>query len=311
MIESPGRPDACLVIADVRALVSATRTEVAGTEVAGDNAARRRVHLPLIRGDERGRPGLLVQVALITVFLFAYDALRNLAPGRTSLALSNASRVLRLERSVGLSPEHALNAWISGHHTIGLAASTFYDSAHYFVTIPLLVLVYVRFPGSYRRLRDVLVVTNGVGLLGFWLFPLAPPRMLAGFHDTVALTHALGGWSTAISSQADEYAAMPSLHVGWALWVLLATLTITRGMKHRRPLVILAGAHVVITVLVIFSTANHYLLDAVAGALCLVSAAILVRGARALMGRWRDRQLASPSQAVSPHDRPDREVVRV
>lgn len=262
-----------------------------------------RLRLPLVRGDERGRPGLLVQVALITIFLIAYDALRNLAPGRTSVALSNAHRVLHAERAAGISPEHALNTWLNGHHGLALAAATFYDSAHYFVTIPLLIAVYVRFPGSYRRLRDVLVVTNAVGLLGFWLFPLAPPRMLAGFHDTVALTHALGGWSTTISSNADEYAAMPSLHVGWALWVLLATVMVTRGSRHRRPLVAVASAHVLVTVLVILATGNHYLLDAVAGALCLASAALLVRGARLLLGRWRDRRLAAPSAAVSPLDK--------
>lgn len=279
------------------------------TEVARSRRGRL-PHLPLIHGDERGRPGLLVQVALIWIFLYAYDALRSLAPGRTSLALANAHHVLNLEHSAGFSPEHWLNSWLNGHHTIGLTSGVFYDSAHYFVTIPLLVLVYLRFPGSYRRLRDILVVTNGVGLLGFWLFPLAPPRMLAGFHDTVALTHALGGWSTTISSNADEYAAMPSLHVGWALWVLVATVTITKGMKHRRPLIVLAGAHVSLTVLVILATANHYLLDAVAGALCLLSAAVLVHYGRLFVGRWRDRQLTAPSDAVSPLDVPVAAVAR-
>lgn len=237
--------------------------------------------LPLVRGDERGRPGLLGQIAVITVLLLAYDALRNLAPGRTARAFANAAHVLGAEGRLGIDVERGLNGAVAAHHGLALALSTFYDSGHYLVTLPLLVAVYVWRPRHYRGLRDVLALTNVVGLIGFAAYPLAPPRMLAGYVDTVAVTHALGGWGTTISTEANEYAAMPSLHVAWALWCLLVAWQVTRRPLWRA----LAVAHVVLTVVVIVGTANHYVLDAVAGAACLAAAAALVVAAGRLTVR--------------------------
>lgn len=258
------------------------------------------MRLPLVRSDPRGRPALLGQVAVLTVFLVAYDELRNLAPGRSGAAFDHAHRVLRSEGHLRIDVEHTLNIALAAHHHLALWASTYYDSAHYLVTLPLLALVYVRHPGHYRWLRDTLVVTNAVGLLGFALYPLAPPRMLPGYVDTVAVTGALGGWAHTIATNANELAAMPSLHAAWALWCLLVAVRVTRRWWLRG----LATLHVAVTGGVIVGTGNHYLLDAVAGAVCLGLAACVVQvlrpgsDERDLTGGPAAEQL--PAQAPRP-----------
>jgi len=252
--------------------------------------------LPLVRSDPRGRPGLLLQVALITAFLIAYDALRNLAPGRFGLAHAHATSVLALEGHLHLDAEHAVNDWVAARHLLALVASTFYDSAHYLITLPLLALVYVRCPEHYRRVRDVLVVTNVVGLIGFAAYPLAPPRFLPGYHDTVLETQALGGWGKTIATEANEYAAMPSLHEGWALWCVVVAFTVTASWWLRA----LALTHAAVTLVVIVGTGNHYVLDAVAGGGCLAVALVVVWGAR-VVRRQRGRPDALPPvAAVAP-----------
>lgn len=219
----------------------------------------------------RARPALLGQVAVVGLFVLAYDRLRALAPGRSMLAFADSTRVLRCEWVLHLDPEHALNAWLASRHTLALLASTYYDTAHFLVSLPLLAVVYVRSPAQYRWLRNVLALTNALALLGFAFFPLAPPRMLPGYVDTVAVTHALGGWGTSLSTQADELAAMPSLHTAWALWCALAVFALTR----RRWVRGLAIAHVALTVLVILGTGNHYLADVIAGAACLILSTLI------------------------------------
>jgi hypothetical protein len=253
--------------------------------------------VPWLRRDRRGRPGLVGQVALVTIFLMAYDSVANLARGRVGHAFTNAGRVLRIEATLHLDPEHALNAWVARHHAIALAASTFYDSAHYVVTMSVLVLIYARRPAAYRRLRDVFVVANTVGLLGFWLFPLAPPRMLPGYVDTVAVTGALGGWAHTVASNANEFAAMPSLHLAWALWCAVAVFDLTRRRRARRLVV----AHVVATVLVILGTANHYVLDAAAGAGCLLVSVLVVRAVARLRARGRPIRTRRALTRSEPH----------
>jgi len=140
-----------------------------------------------------------------------------------------------------------------------------------------------RRPGPYRMFRNCLVVINLIGFVVFWLYPLAPPRMLgsAGFVDVVAVRHAVGAWSSgALASQANELAAMPSLHMAWAVWCSLAV----RSITSRRTVRMAAWAYPVVTALVVIATANHYLLDVVAG---VATAVVSV-----LIATWIERRRA-------------------
>jgi hypothetical protein len=232
--------------------------------------------------------------------LWVYDALSNLAPLRLQSALAHAGAIMHLEQTLHLDPEHALDRWLAGHHTLGLLVSDYYDNAHFVVTLALLVLLWWRGAELYRPLRNSLVVVNLIAFVVFWRYPVAPPRMLAGFTDVVASTHAIGSWhSGALASHADELAAMPSLHIAWAAWCSLAVWRLSK----RRWLRVTAVAYPCITSFAVLATANHFVLDIFAGLATLALALALlalaervrlparapllarVRGARAPRGR--------------------------
>jgi hypothetical protein len=205
-----------------------------------------------------------------------YDAVTGLAPLREALALHHGRAVLGLERSLDLDPELSFNHWLSGHHALGVIASYYYDNAHFVVTFGLLAWLWWRRADIYRPLRSSLVAINVLGLAVFWLYPVAPPRMLAGdgFTDVIASSHTFGSWHTgSLAADADQLAAMPSLHIAWAAW---CALVLWRATDHRsvRGLALLYPC---LTAIVVLATGNHYLLDVLAGLATFIVAVALVR----------------------------------
>jgi hypothetical protein len=227
---------------------------------------------------------------VIVWLCWVYDAINNLAPLRLHVALAHARGVLHLEQSLGLDPELSLDRWLAGHHTLGLLLSLYYDNAHFIVTLGLLGWLWWKRADIYRPLRNALVVVNLLGFAVFWLYPVAPPRMLPGFTDVVASTHAFGGWHTGVlASQANQLAAMPSLHIAWAVWCTLALWRISQ----RRWVRGLAVLYPCVTAVAVLATGNHFLLDIVGGllaigtAVAIVSLASRLRGATAAGARTR------------------------
>jgi hypothetical protein len=201
----------------------------------------------------------------------------NLAPLRLHAALVHGRGLLSFEGSLGIDPEHALDRWLSAHHSLGLIVSDYYDNAHFIFTITLLVWLWWRRSDVYRPLRSALVLVNLLAFVVFWLYPVAPPRMLHGFSDVVAATHAIGSWHTgALASHANELAAMPSLHIAWALWFAVAIWKVS----ERRLVRALAALHVMVTVAAVLATGNHYVIDVFAGAGVMALAFVLVALAR-------------------------------
>jgi hypothetical protein len=208
-----------------------------------------------------------------------YDGVTNLAPLRLAPALAHAGGVLRLEQSLHLDPERALDRWLAGHHTLGLAISDYYDNAHFIVTLSLLGWLWWRRAELYRPLRNSLVLMNLIAFAVFWLYPVAPPRMLRGFTDVVASTGAVGSWHTGpLASHADELAAMPSLHIAWAAW---CTLVLWR-LSKRRWVRAVAVLYPCLTAFAVLSTGNHFVLDILAGLATMALAVLSVEAAR----RW-------------------------
>ena len=220
------------------------------------------------------------------MFLWAYDAINNLNPVRHAVALAHGSSLMRIELRTHLDPELALNRWLASHVALGRLVGDYYDTAHFVVTLTLLGWIWWRHAPRYRMLRNALIGINVIGFAIFWLFPVAPPRMLSsfGFVDVVAVTHAVGAWSTsAVASQANEYAAMPSLHMAWALWCAIAVWCVRRDRISR----VAAVAYVVVTGVAVLATANHYFLDVAAG----VATAAVSAGVAAA---WERRRRAAP-----------------
>lgn len=216
-----------------------------------------------------------------------YDVVTGMAPLRQALAVTHGRALLSAERGLGVAPELGLNRWLAAHHTLGVVAAYYYDNAHFVVTFGVLVWLWWRRPDSYRPLRSTLVLVNLIGLAVFWRYPVAPPRMLAqGFTDTVAASHALGSWHTgSLAADADQLAAMPSLHIAWAAWCGLALWRVS----SRRWLRASAVLYPLLTAVVVMATANHYLLDVLAGLATLALAMALVRVAGPVSRRLRAR----------------------
>ena len=237
------------------------------------------------------RPRAGRELALLAALYVAYSAARLLTDPDLGEATANARDLLHVESVLGLDVERGLNQGLSALPVLPLVASYWYSLLHYAVTPAVLVWVYRAHPDRYRVARNSLVIGSALGIAGFALLPTAPPRMLPGYLDTLASTAGSGWWGSDASAPrglgalTNELAAMPSLHVGWAVWCAGVVLLCT----SRRWVRVLAVAYPVLTTLVVVATANHYLLDAVAGvAVIAAGAAVAVRRP----ARWGDPRLA-------------------
>jgi membrane-associated phospholipid phosphatase len=235
------------------------------------------------------RPPLLGELIVILVLVKVYDQVRRLGVAQARPALHNAQDVLAIERWLHLDLELAGNRWLMGHHTMLLIVSWWYQLAHFTVTLAVLGWCYLRRPDAYRGARNALVLTNVVGLVVFYIYPVMPPRLLpgAGYVDSVA---AAGFGSTHTGPvPADQYAAMPSLHLAWAVWT--ASVGMLLLARHRARVLWLLYPAITATVVVI--TANHYVLDVLAGAAVAV-AALLTSRAQITLRRSRTASTQAP-----------------
>ncbi|MFB4315608.1 phosphatase PAP2 family protein [Actinomadura sp. 21ATH] len=231
----------------------------------------RSARLPLPRA--LTAPPLWRELLLIALFYAAYTLTRIvLVQDGTAQAFANADRILGFERAIGIDIELAMNQTLLSVPWLARTANVFYATAHFAVTLGVVVWIYRSRPHDYRWLRTGLMVATGLALAGFWLYPLAPPRFLGdeGFVDPVTALNSLGLYSgDASGSFTNQYAAMPSMHAGWALWCGFALVR----LATRRWLKALGVLYPLTTVAVILATANHYLLDAVAG-IALIAGAL-------------------------------------
>lgn len=214
----------------------------------------------------------LIEVLLIAGLYVAYDASRTLANDNVVKALGRAREVLHLEDGLGLAWEQATNAWLAAHDLLGVIASFWYSSAHYIVTVGVLIWLYTRGRAVYLPARRALAVATMLGLACYLAMPTAPPRMIAGYIDVLKLHANVGWWGADASAPrglgglTNELAAFPSLHAGWSLWVALAVTSATRGSGVRGRIArVLAWAYAATTAVVVVGTANHWTLDVIVG----------------------------------------------
>lgn len=246
---------------------------------------------PLGGSAGRVRPLLLGELVLVTALLVLYDRLRTAAGVRPSVAVAHGWAILDVEGAFHLRWEGALNAWLTGQGLLRALAVDYYQFLHLGVALTVLALCFLRHPDIYRPARNALVLTNLVGLAVFAAYPAAPPRLLphAGFVDSVA---AAGFGTTHGPVLADQYGAMPSLHLAWATWVAVTGFAIARRWTLRGLFV----AHPLLTAVAVVSTANHYLLDVAGGVVLGLVAAwasgLLALGARRSSAGSRGRATA-------------------
>jgi hypothetical protein len=232
--------------------------------------------VPLTR---RLRHGWPLEIVLVLGIYELYDWLRDQVQGPQHLAFEHAKQLVHIERLTGTYVEHAIQQFFLKFHWFISFENIWYGSIHFVMPVVVLVWLYRRAPARYVRWRNVLFVVFGLGLLGFWLYPAMPPRLMParyGFVDTAVKYFGLGKPAPSNNKDAygNLYAAVPSLHLGWSSWCTFALYPQLRRWWSRALLI----AYPFTITLAIVVTGNHWILDAVAGVVATIVAYVIVRG---------------------------------
>lgn len=219
------------------------------------------------------RPGIR-ELALLAGLYLAYSLARDVSSNDPAVAHAHAAAIIAMENPLHLDLEHWLNDVFWSHRATAVVASLYYASAHYVVTPTVLAWMWFRRRDTYVPVRRALVLATATALLVYLLWPATPPRLYGDFHDILASTSNVGWWSQSASAPkglgglTDQLAAMPSMHVGWALWCALTLQQNARWVAVRG----LGWAHLAMTTVVVIGTGNHWTLDALAGAAVMAAA---------------------------------------
>jgi membrane-associated phospholipid phosphatase len=231
---------------------------------------------------------VLRQVTLFGAAYLAYRLVRGLVAADANTAFAHALQLISLERSAHVFVEPSIQAWASGSHFLMVLSSYVYVNAQTTVTVAALAYLYLRHNRNFYFVRNMFMVAMAIALLGYVIFPTAPPRFLPewGFSDSVAdLTGVhVSHTSAAMSALVNPYAAVPSMHVAFALMIGWPLARLVRW----RALRVLWLLYPFLMAFVIVVTANHFIIDAVLGALTAATSAYAAAWmARARPNAWR------------------------
>jgi hypothetical protein len=239
---------------------------------------------------------VILQLSLILGAALAYFGVRGLTEGREITAIANGRGLLDVEHTLGVDFESSAQSWILDHRALVTAANWVYIWGHWPVIALALIWLYRNHRHSYLLLRNAMFISGAIGLIIFMTFPVAPPRLMPGaFVDTV--TELSSSYRVLQPpSLINKFAAVPSLHVGWNL---LVGITLFRKLRH--PLARgLAVTSPLIMASAVILTANHYVLDAVAGSVVAV-AGLLLAAFLGLKGAAHEHS-ELPQRATDSHD---------
>jgi hypothetical protein len=232
-----------------------------------------------------GRYGfrMLVEIALCGALLIIYRAIRTVTQTDMRAAFANARDVIRLESWLGLPFEDNLQSWLLDHPTLIKLLNHYYILFHFPAAIAFLLWLYLRHPRHYLPFRNLMAFVTFVALIIHLLFPLAPPRMMTGFVDTMREFGPNIYPKNAIDGAANQIAAMPSLHFGWAMIEAIAVISILKsGWRW------VIALHPLLMAMSIIATGNHWWIDAAAAAVIIGGAVALYRMVKLWAGdrRW-------------------------
>lgn len=235
------------------------------------------------------------EALIILAFYSVYTMIRNqfgsaLIKGKEIPlhAFENAMAVIRIERAMGLFHEETIQDWFLPYGWLMKALNTYYGTAHFIVTLTVFVLLFKKRADVFALWRNSLAAMTALAIVGFMLFPLMPPRLLDkpcppvnhggacidhelrnyngadsfGFIDTIDVFG--GPWDFSegpAAAVSNQYAAMPSLHIGWATWCVFAMWPLAKRRWMRIALFIYPAT----TLFCIVVTGNHFWLDGVGG----------------------------------------------
>ena len=230
----------------------------------------------------------LRQVSLFLLAYLAYRLVRGIAEGDASAAFAHARDLISLERGLHLFVEPSIQAWASGSHVVMVTASWLYVNAQSSITVGALLYLYLRHNRNFYFVRNMFMIAMAIALVSYVIFPTAPPRFMPewGFIDSVSdfTGVRVSNASATASALFNPYAAVPSMHVAFALMI---GGPLARLSRHRFVSVLWMLYPLLMT-FVIVVTANHFIVDALLGALTAAASAYGAGWlARARPGVWR------------------------
>jgi PAP2 superfamily len=243
---------------------------------------------------------VLRQVSLFGAAYLAYRLVRGLVEGDANAAFAHARDLISLERTTHVFVEPSIQAWASGSHFVMVLSSWLYVNAQTSVTVAALVYLYLRHNRNFYFVRNMFMVAMTIALAGYAAFPTAPPRFMPewGFIDSVGdltgvhVNHA----SASLNALTNLYAAVPSMHVAFALMIGWTLARLVRWRVAR----ILWMLYPFVMAFVIIVTANHFIIDALLGALTAGASAYAASWmARARPQAWRFSTVSTPQLSAS------------
>jgi len=201
------------------------------------------------------------QALIVLLAVLAYFRVRGLTEASADLARTHARHLLHLEQVLHVNAEWAWQKPLESSAALQAVANWIYIWGHWPVLIATLVWLVWRHRSQFLRLRDAMLVSGGLGMLVFVSYPTAPPRLAGlGFVDTVTQSSNAYRYLQP-PAFVNQYAAMPSLHVGWDLLAGIAIFSASTYVAVR----VLACLMPVLMAWAVIATGNHYVLDVVAG----------------------------------------------
>ena len=239
----------------------------------------------------RGWGDVLLQVALFVGAYLLYQLVRGLVDGNdVAKATWNAYKVINLERTLHVFVEPSIQAWAINNRWLMDIADSTYLNAHYVVTLGALVWIYLKRNESFYFVRNMFMMAMAFALIGYALYPTAPPRLMPawGFTDSIQQFTGITVEHGPSSALLNLYAAIPSMHVCFALMI---GWPMARLVKNSIAMIAWALYPLFITFVVI-ATGNHYLTDVVLGAITALASALLAKQllARARPDAWAFEQ---------------------
>ena len=231
------------------------------------------------------------QLLLFFLVYQGYQVVRGITDGSDELAFANGERLIDIERSLGTFFEPGFQQALLDHTWLIDAANFMYMNSHFVITTAFLAWLYLLRNEHFYFVRNMFMIAMGLALVGYALYPTAPPRLMPeeGFTDTIALFTGVAQDDETLSLLVNQYAAVPSMHIAFSLMIAVPGMALTRFAPAR----VLWSAYPLLVFFVIVVTGNHFWLDAAAGAAVACLAAITARQ----LARMRPAAWAWPSPA--------------
>src|SRR5690242_20355688 len=241
------------------------------------------LHWINVRVLPHGWRDLLRQIALFVGAFVLYGLVRGLVDGGNLYKpFGDAMRIIDLERTLHVFIEPSVQAWELNRHWLIDGADWVYLNGHFLVSLGVLAFIYARRNESFYFVRNMFLLAMGLALIGYWLYPTAPPRLMPEWGFTDSISQFLGNTVDYGPTKAfmNFYAAVPSMHVCFATMVGVSMVRLTTHRAAR----IAWGLYPVFVTFVVVATANHYLTDVFLGA---VTAGLAALAAKRLFARAR------------------------